>query len=561
MKYFALSLLFISLNIHTYAQDGKHLVSDSLINIEYKSIRDSVTKYNKDYEKVDRYATTYLIKAKRDKDTLRMGQGYFIFINYHPNNETKLLYLDSVINVTKNKLSNVFHTEAYLYKAYLYDKKHDYQKAIENYSNALNLAIKNNKIDYIQSIKFQIGKFNSTIGEYDKALTLFNECYQISLKENYKKNVQVRYLASINGLADTYNRLMNTDSASYYNKLGYTESVSLNDEVWRNFATYTEGTNQYHLKNYQAAIDSLSKSIPLIIETKDKRNLTEAYNNIGMSYYLSNNKETGIIYLTKMDSLVRTIDYSYYELRRGYETLINYYKSKNNSIKQLELINSLLRFDSIQNSNYKVIAKEINNQYGKPKLLKEKEKLIDSLNKSKSGLTRYLLISTILIALITIISIFQFIRHRTYKKKYKKLKINEIINSQNTYVKPQTIENISKENVSSIINGLNDFEKKLGFLANGLTLKKLAVSIKTNTTYLSKVINYYKDKNFSSYINELRINHFLKVVPDNSKLQNYTISALAKEFGYNNTESFSIAFYKQTGIKPSFYIKQLKKDL
>jgi AraC-like DNA-binding protein len=42
-------------------------------------------------------------------------------------------------------------------------------------------------------------------------------------------------------------------------------------------------------------------------------------------------------------------------------------------------------------------------------------------------------------------------------------------------------------------------------------------------------------------------------------MQNYTISALAKEFGYNNTESFSTAFYKQTGIKPSYYIKQLRK--
>jgi len=127
--------------------------------------------------------------------------------------------------------------------------------------------------------------------------------------------------------------------------------------------------------------------------------------------------------------------------------------------------------------------------------------------------------------------------------------------------KPQTIDNISKENISLIIDGLNDFVDDLGFLSNDLTLNSLALSIKTNTAYLSKVINFYKGKNFSSYINELRINHFLKVIPENSKMQNYTISALAKEFGYNNSESFSTAFYKHTGIKPSFYIKQLKKEV
>lgn len=39
----------------------------------------------------------------------------------------------------------------------------------------------------------------------------------------------------------------------------------------------------------------------------------------------------------------------------------------------------------------------------------------------------------------------------------------------------------------------------------------------------------------------------------------YTIQALSNEYGFNNAESFSIAFYKKTNIKPSFYINQLEK--
>ena len=46
------------------------------------------------------------------------------------------------------------------------------------------------------------------------------------------------------------------------------------------------------------------------------------------------------------------------------------------------------------------------------------------------------------------------------------------------------------------------------------------------------------------------------------KFRQYTIHALALEFGFNNAESFSTAFDKKTGIKPSFFIKNLniKKD-
>ena len=36
--------------------------------------------------------------------------------------------------------------------------------------------------------------------------------------------------------------------------------------------------------------------------------------------------------------------------------------------------------------------------------------------------------------------------------------------------------------------------------------------------------------------------------------------AIAQEVGFNNSESFSKAFYKKTGIYPSYFIKQLEKE-
>ena len=39
----------------------------------------------------------------------------------------------------------------------------------------------------------------------------------------------------------------------------------------------------------------------------------------------------------------------------------------------------------------------------------------------------------------------------------------------------------------------------------------------------------------------------------------YIIKAIAKEIGFNTSEAFSKSFYKNTGIYPSFFLKELDK--
>ena len=46
---------------------------------------------------------------------------------------------------------------------------------------------------------------------------------------------------------------------------------------------------------------------------------------------------------------------------------------------------------------------------------------------------------------------------------------------------------------------------------------------------------------------------------DNKDFINWSIEAIAKEVGFKNSEPFSKAFLRKTGIKPSFFIKSLKK--
>jgi AraC-like DNA-binding protein len=116
---------------------------------------------------------------------------------------------------------------------------------------------------------------------------------------------------------------------------------------------------------------------------------------------------------------------------------------------------------------------------------------------------------------------------------------------------------IAEEVVQQILEKLQLFENQSGFLEATITIQKVATTLNTNSKYLSKIINEYKDKSFVQYINDFRIEYAINQLKKDPKLRNYTIQALALEFGFNNAESFSTAFYKKNGIKPTYFIKEL----
>lgn len=89
----------------------------------------------------------------------------------------------------------------------------------------------------------------------------------------------------------------------------------------------------------------------------------------------------------------------------------------------------------------------------------------------------------------------------------------------------------------------------------------LAAKFKTNSTYLSKIINEIKQSNFTQYINTLRIEYIIKKLETEKKLLLYTTHALSEISGYNNVQTFTRAFTNHTKMKPSHFIKELKSNV
>ena len=90
-----------------------------------------------------------------------------------------------------------------------------------------------------------------------------------------------------------------------------------------------------------------------------------------------------------------------------------------------------------------------------------------------------------------------------------------------------------------------------------LSLPSLAKTLKTNTTYLSAIINSHYSCNFRSLINGYRITKAREMlVSDDYK--NYSIEGIANEVGYNSRSSFYHAFKAETGLTPALFLENYK---
>ncbi|MDC8003349.1 helix-turn-helix domain-containing protein [Aureisphaera galaxeae] len=117
---------------------------------------------------------------------------------------------------------------------------------------------------------------------------------------------------------------------------------------------------------------------------------------------------------------------------------------------------------------------------------------------------------------------------------------------------------VPKKTSDKIVKKLMEFEKNKEFLSSDISLQQLAKSFGTNYNYLSKVVNSEKGKNFSNYINQLRVDHIYNELAANSLYRKYTVKAIGQEIGFKSTECFSKAFYKSYGLYPSEYLRELR---
>lgn len=500
------------------------------------------------------YANYIVSKGKKEKNRKLLLSGYHTQAILY-DDENMLKYCDSIIDLTKSNNYDIYPAEAFELKGSFYYGKKNYKKALDNYLKASFFARKHKNESQIFSSNYSIAILKRKIGEKKEALELYKPNFIYARKNISKVGVR-QYLNSITALANIFNDMNLPDSSSYYNNYGLKESKRLKNEYYYRHFSLNRGVSLFYKKEYLKAIDSLEKHIPYFENKKGKPNLSIAYYYTGISYLKINNYPKAIDYFKKLDTIFQEKGSIYPIARKSYEHLISYYKKNKDLKNQLAYINKLIKVDSVLHSDELYLSKGIFKEYDIPKLTSEKEVILKKMQEKDNLFQMTLLLVSIIILILIVFVVTQSKKRKIYKKRFEEIlaKNEKTPNIEN----PTSKLNVPKEIELDILKGLSTFEQQQ-FLNSSITLNGLAKKLKTNTSYLSKVINYHKNNSFSNYINELRINYTVEELKSNTTFQKFTIKAIAEEAGFNNAESFAKAFYKLKGIKPSYFLREIQK--
>ncbi|WP_298515816.1 helix-turn-helix domain-containing protein [uncultured Kordia sp.] len=512
-----------------------------------------------------------LQKAKQTENTSEIANAYFEYSEFYLRDMDELCikYSDSIIFLTKDLKNNKrFPADGYNQKGRYYYRLGKYKYALNNFTTALDRAPENTLLH--ETINFNIGLIKNTIKRHDESKKIFKQ-YVNFLESTEHKEEAKRYNRALFALSHSYTYTGEFDSASYYINKGMKNSIATNDQGSYNYFVLNAGINSYFKKDYKVARDSLIRAKDLFTNDENQI-LSLAFAHLFLGKTNKALQKSSIKNFIKVDSILEETRDVMPELLETYKYIKEYYSEKGDLEKRLFYADQLIKFDSISEANYEDLVKNIVTNYDNKILEKERDKIIKEI-KEKDNVIIIVLLS-LLLAFAG--AIYYFFRKQViHKKRFHKLLeeqqkkkervVQETKKEQTVKEKPAPIENTIKELPEELVNEilakLEKFETTDKFVKKKYTLPQLAKELNTNGTYLSKVINEAKQVNFSNYLNQLRIEYAIEQITHNSRFREYTIKAIAEECGFKTQQSFSAAFYKKTGIKPSFFIRQLKNKI
>lgn len=158
------------------------------------------------------------------------------------------------------------------------------------------------------------------------------------------------------------------------------------------------------------------------------------------------------------------------------------------------------------------------------------------------------------------------ILHKKYKKLIAKIKSEKVQLHSNLElenvdsVEDKTVAKITDDTTKALLQKLVKFESSGRYLRKNINLTWLSNDFGTNPRYLSAIIKDHRKKTFANYINGLKISYIIHKLVEDPMYREYKINYLSEECGYASSQVFVIAFKKETGFTPSYFIDKIKKD-
>lgn len=530
--------------------------NDSLSRESFDSLFDKIEKHNKDAPRRETYLKAFLGKAKQEQNWDEIVYGYKNYIHYREG-EMKIAYADSMVCAALQSRSDKLIGSAYLSRGIAYYGLKRHNEALDNYLEA-DRYISLTGDEYLKNkTSYNIAHLKYYLGFYEEAILLFEKCRTFFRATNTRA-----YLNTLHSLALCHNMMGDYGRCASYVRLGLEEARRLGNHEMDAYFRHTSGVNNYFLRNYTTAISQIKSSLPAIIENKDFGNISVGHFYIGKSYWAQRKEALALGHLKKVDRIFQDMGYMRPDLRENYELLIRHYKKEDNSKVALFYVDQLLKADSVIKSTQSYLFGRIHKEYDTKELLAERAAIQSKLDHQKRNETLFI-VTLSGIAVVAVIAVVRYRRQRMdWQEKFERLMKDNGEQARNPRVREnREPSDMSRGSQEKLVFQLEKWERDRKFLERDLSLARLASAFRTNTTYLSGVIAQERDKKFTEYINDLKIDYITEELKLSRKLREYNNGGLAEECGFSSTQRFVNAFKARNGISPTFFVEALKKKL
>lgn len=546
-------------------------IQKGLTKQPYEVLTDSVRANYANAERAEIFINAYITKAKQERNKKEEFNGLYLNAQFlgrnrqlaEAENEFNELLDFSIKHNLKEETILAYDLGATIQAAIP-----NFKVALERHNKALRLAEEINSEMYREMELIKISSLLDATGDVPAAIKIRKKTtalYQEKpLDTSYTESVKSGTLTYAYFLLfNSYLKIEKIDSARYYNDR-IKETVKTSDSCYAKYLYFTNAEialadRQFNKarKNYTLFYETCPIDMPIM-------NLRKAYQFGKVEMEAKNyNEATRIFEQGLSDYKVSPEEEAFME--DYYKLMANAYKETGQFEKagyffEKYLITtdgkSKLKDDVVRASKQeetKKFKKEL------AKLEAEKEQSQDNLN--------YLFLGATVVILGLLFFLLKFYRNKKANEaKFEALlaKIEaaqspkEIIDTKDEALEEKETTDVPEETRLQILEGLKKLEVKEYFLQQDCNSYNVAKKIGTNTSYLSKVINSHFGKNFNTYINDLRINYAIVRLKNDVLFRSYSIQSIAEEIGYKSADSFTKYFKKDTGLNPSFYIKNIK---
>ncbi|WP_337968164.1 AraC family transcriptional regulator [uncultured Flavobacterium sp.] len=469
-------------------------------------------------------------------------------------------------------------------------KRGNFSEAIEQYQKGMKLSVQIGDIMQIIKFKMNTSVINEAVGNYQLAIKnmrqldiFIDKNESLFTKEDFlnrKSNISVNLGSSYESyFVKNQKKRFLLDSAEYFYKKAIT--YSKNNPYTKITSKLSLG-NVYNWKNDYKNAEKAYYDVVFLSQQNDRQDLLCFANyNLGDIYFSTKKYDKALVFFKKCDSIAAITNINQLDYLKS-----NYYQAKiYNILKRPELAykHSKIYLDNYEEFETKLNdeALEVNYKQGVGNLTDEMV-TIEKKYKNDVFLNRGLKVFYVLVFVVIVFLLIKNIRdknkaHKKMNALIEEFKANiekrnnpefeqkEVEVVEELVLEPEEVH-LKKENVNlsideakenKIVEKLLALESKLEYLNADFTLPYVAKKIKTNTTYLSYVVNKRFGKSFGEYSNELKINYVINEMITNHMYRKYSTQAIAESVGFKNAVSFAKSFRKRTGVSPAQFASNI----